>query len=146
MEFAYQVEITAPSVRRPGDHVLPRLHWLFGRDTVDFRELDVDTFPVAIRRPYRGGRPDHIERTDGEQLFHEVHPEIETLRSRWSTAYSRNDGAWFLRLWFGDGRTASMDWCPAFEGDFPSLLKGRWCGTTGKRRASDCISRPRTAS
>lgn len=136
MEFAYQIEITAPSVRRPGDHVLPKLHWLFGRETVDFRELDPEEFPVAIRRPYRSARPDYVERTDGEQLFHESHPDIATLRNRWSTAYSRNDGACFLRSWFGDGKTASMDWCPTFEEDFPKPPEGSlfWSGREDARQ------------
>ena len=139
MEFAYQVEVSVPSVRRPGDHVLPKLHWLFGRETVEFRELALEELPVARRRPYRtGAREDYIQRTDGDQLFSDggsFEKEMECV----ATAYSRNVG-WgpsMLRRSFGDGKTAPPGWCPTFENDFPEPPEGAqvWSGREDARLA-----------
>lgn len=146
MEFAYQVEVSAPSVRRPGDHVRPVLHWLFGRETVEFRELAPEDFPVAIRRPSGTVQADFVERTDGEQLYSEGKPDFPSVRDKWSRAYSRDQGAWLLRQWFGDGRTPTMDWCPTFEEDFPEPPQGSliWSGREDARqllhrRVADCV-------
>jgi hypothetical protein len=123
MEFAYQIEISEPSVRRPGDHLRPVTHWLFGRETIELREVGPHELPVALRaRGISGG--EYVHRTDGEQMLNE-RGYADVLENRWATAYSRNDVPRMLRRQWGDGQLARRWWwCPTDEGDFPKASEG----------------------
>jgi hypothetical protein len=121
MEFAYLIEISKPSVRWPGERLRPVAHWLFGRETIEIREVGPDEVPVAVRGRWISGR-EYIHRTDGEQMLNEM-GDVDILKHWWPIAYLPDDcprvlrsgGRWLARKYW---------WRPTYEGDFPKPSEG----------------------